>query len=39
MIEVNELQNYIISNKKDTIHKNWKLAQRHDVKITEITES
>ena len=35
MTEVDALQNNVISNYKDIILKNRKLAQRHDVKINE----
>ena len=35
MTEVDALQNNVMSNYKDIILKNRKLAQRHDVKINE----
>ena len=35
MTEVDALQNIVISNYKDIILKNRKLARRHDVKINE----
>ena len=35
MTEVDALQSHVISNYKDIIHKNRKLAQWHDIKINE----